>query len=313
MLWTCKQKALSVPPAIENRKSKSSHSSQIEVCLKNKDKVQKKSQLGRPLVSIVTVVRNGELTLEQTIKSVIDQTYDNIEYIIIDGDSTDKTIDIIKKYQWAVKWISEQDKGIYDAMNKGIEIASGDIIGIINSDDFYLERAVEKIVSEAVKYLNSDIFYGNIIYNIPGRPLRIVRSKHPLRKSDFCYMPVMHPAVFIRRSCYRKYGAFDLRYRLSADHDLMLRLLAAKVEFHYLDETIAQMQACGASTENLEGMKEIRRILLKHNSSPHTFLRFTLSFSRVAIIQSLKKWKVTKELLYFYRFLKDLLRKPLVN
>lgn len=263
-----------------------------------------------PKISVITVTYNSAQTVEKTIQSVINQQYLNLEYIIIDGGSTDETINIVKRYYPHVsKLISEQDRGIYDAMNKGIHIASGDILGIINSDDFYLEGAFEKVIYEAIKHPSSEVLYGNIIYNVPGRPLCLLRSKYPLRKSDFCYMPLMHPAVFIRQSCYKKYGSFDMRYRLSADHDLMLRLLEAKVEFHYLDEAIAQMQAGGASTKNLEGVREIQAILWKHNASLYTLLRSALYFSRVAIVQLSNEWKMMKQLLHLYHHSKDLIQK----
>ncbi len=263
-----------------------------------------------PKLSIITVTYNSAETLEQTIQSVIYQQYPNLEYIIVDGGSTDKTITIIQNYQFCItKWISEKDNGLYEAMNKGIKMASGEIIGIINSDDFYLEGAFNKIISATVKHPDSDVFYGNIVYDLPDYPLLISRSKHPLKKSDFCSMPIMHPTVFVRQDCYQKYGAFDLNYQLSADHELMLRLLKAKVRFYYLNENIAQMRAGGVSTQDLHGMREIRAILSKHNASFYTFFRFALSFSRVTTVRLISKWQVIRVLLRIYRTLKSMLQK----
>lgn len=156
-------------------------------------------------VSIITVVFNGVKTLEQTIQSVINQTYKNIEYIIIDGGSTDGTLDIIKKYEDKISfWISEKDKGLYDAMNKGISFAKGEIIGMINSDDWYEANAVELIVQAYGKNPDKKIFHGDR-FDVKEDGSRKIRKFHP-SKTKFMYygMTYNHPSMFVKKEVYQQ-------------------------------------------------------------------------------------------------------------
>ena len=164
-------------------------------------------------VSIVTVCFNSEKTIERTIKSVLNQTYTNLEYVIIDGKSSDKTIDIIKKYEaefidrdFRYIYISEKDKGMYDAMNKGVKIASGKIIGILNSDDWYEEQAVEKIVNAYQDNGLGDIFMGAIrIFN--GKNIIIKYAKDRKYKTSRNFN---HPAMFVTKECYKDVGDYGI-------------------------------------------------------------------------------------------------------
>jgi glycosyltransferase involved in cell wall biosynthesis len=196
------------------------------------------------LVSIITIVYNGQDNIERAIKSVIDQTYRNIEYIIIDGGSTDNTLSIIKKFGYAVtNLVSEKDQGIADAFNKGINRANGALIGIINSDDWYEPDAVEKIVRHIG---NHDIAYGDQQYwkgdqrdyVIKGNLSRLPRQ-----------MSVNHPTVFVKAACYRKYGFFDPNYRCAMDYDVMLRFMVNGCTFIHVPSIIANMQWGGFSDE----------------------------------------------------------------
>lgn len=174
-------------------------------------------------VSIITVCYNSEMTIERTIQSVLAQTYKNLEYIIIDGKSSDRTMEIVGRYepmfQGRMKVISEPDQGIYDAMNKGIRNASGTLIGIINSDDHYEPDAVEKIVREMTdaKY---QILYGMLRVKHGEIETRITMPKHENLENEM----IAHPTCFVTKSVYEDFGMFDLRYRSCADHDFMLRM-----------------------------------------------------------------------------------------
>lgn len=176
-----------------------------------------------PLVSIITVCYNSADTIEDTIKSVLEQTYRNIEYIIVDGKSTDQTISLVKKYELLsggrLFYISEKDEGIYDAMNKGIEMARGELIGIINSDDYYERDAVENMVRHYERD-KEQVLYGMMRIIEENQERRIVMdSHHFIRK-----VMIPHCTCFVKKEIYEEYGKFNLRYKYVADYDLMLRL-----------------------------------------------------------------------------------------
>lgn len=174
-------------------------------------------------VSIVTVCRNSEKTIQKTIQSVKNQSYSNIEYIIVDGKSTDNTVEIIKaaepEFEGRMRWISEPDGGIYDAMNKGIGMATGDLVGIINSDDFYEVNAVSDIVSSMTedKY---QILYGFMRTLKDGKERSIEFYSHEFLENGM----ICHPTCFVTKKLYDDYGAFDLKYISVADYDFLLRM-----------------------------------------------------------------------------------------
>lgn len=201
-------------------------------------------------VSIITVCFNAELTIEQTIRSVIEQSYQNIEYIIIDGKSSDHTLDIIAKYADKIsKVISEPDKGIYDAMNKGIRNATGDIIGILNSDDWY-EKDVIKRVVEAFEKNNSQIVHGDVrfIYGDGSSENTVTDSMNKL----WYEMVVRHPATFVRREVYQKEGVFDDTFRVAGDYEFILRCYANNVKFYYLNTILTNFRMTGISNQQEE-------------------------------------------------------------
>jgi len=208
-------------------------------------------------VTIITVCYNSAKTIQETIESVLSQDYQNIEYIIIDGLSSDGTLDIIKDFGPQIsKFISEKDKGLYDAMNKGISLATGDIIGIINSDDIYAHNKVISQVISKFEQKNIDIVYGDLYYfktGFPNRALRYYRGGvFSLARVSYGLMPP-HPTFFIKRNVYGKYGKFDTTYTLSADFDLILRFLGLhKVPFEYIPEVLVKMRTGGKSTSSLK-------------------------------------------------------------
>src|SRR5687768_6631893 len=208
-------------------------------------------------MSIITVSYNSASTIRDTIESVLSQDYNNIEYIIIDGVSNDETQSIIRSYGTSIsKFISEKDNGLYDAMNKGIALASGDIIGILNSDDIY---ANHKVISQVIAKFHEkkvDVVYGDLYYfktGFPNHPLRYYRGgKFSLNRVAYGLMPP-HPTFFIKKSVYEKYGNFDTKYTLSADFDLILRFLGVhKVPFEYIPDILVKMRTGGKSTTSLK-------------------------------------------------------------
>ena len=219
--------------------------------------------MSNPLISIVTVSYNAASTIEQTILSVLNQTYPNIEYIIIDGGSTDGTLEIIKKYAHKLSyWVSEPDEGIYDAMNKGIAHAQGDLVGIINSDDWY-EDIIEKVVSSYQKRPEPEcLFHGNIRFYSSNS---FIVSKPCLNLAQLYRGTILfHPTLFVPRKVYDRIGGFQPHYRIAADYDFILRCYQANYRFVYLNEVIANMRTDGESnTHQLEGYQEVLQIALK--------------------------------------------------
>lgn len=216
-------------------------------------------------VSIITVSYNAEQTIEQTIKSVISQTYKNIEYIIIDGASTDLTCQIISKYQPYINTIiSEKDEGLYYAMNKGIGCAKGDIIGILNSDDTYVKDAVSKVV-EYYQKTDADVIYGNALWVEKEKELGIYKCDNI---EDLWYrMAIPHPAAFVKAEVYKKYGVFNTKYKIAADYELMLRFFCKGLHFGHLDNVITYFRRGGTSYQNLKiSTEDAREIALYYIS-----------------------------------------------
>ena len=208
-------------------------------------------------VSIITVVWNNKETIKDAIESVLNQTYENIEYIIIDGASTDGTVELIQNYGSKIsQFISEKDKGLYDAMNKGISLATGDVIGILNSDDFYInEHVIQKIV-DTFKENNVNSVFADLVFVKPNNLEKIVRyydsSKFHPSKFAYGWMPA-HPTFFVKREFYEKYGVYKTDYKIAADYELLTRFLAKyKLSYFYLKESIIKMRVGGVSTSGLK-------------------------------------------------------------
>jgi glycosyltransferase involved in cell wall biosynthesis len=219
-----------------------------------------------PLVSIITVVFNGKTHIEQSIKSVLAQTYSNIEYIIIDGASTDGTIDIIKKYEANISiFISEKDSGIYNAMNKGLKLAKGDIIAILNADDYYYPETIQLIVDKFAES-QPDVVYGNITKLREFSGQEYFKEVQPNIELMEQTMPIFHPATFIKKQVYDEVGVFNETYQLSADYDLIYRIYKADRQFEYINKALTVFRIGGASNVNCNSYKEGFQILLSHNS-----------------------------------------------
>ena len=230
-------------------------------------------------ISLITVCYNSARTINDTLASVLNQRYGNVEYIIVDGLSKDNTLEIISDFEIkflekckSLIWISEKDSGIYDAMNKGIRMATGDVIGILNSDDFYINECVISDVMEKFNTLDIDSLYGDILFVSEENPEKIVRrwKSSPFIRGSFkkSWHPP-HPGFFVKRSIYETYGYFDTEFRIAADYELMLRFLHRyAISTYYLDSYIVKMRYGGESTKNIEninkGRNEIKNAWIKN-------------------------------------------------
>jgi glycosyltransferase involved in cell wall biosynthesis len=219
-------------------------------------------------VSLITASFNSEKYLTDAINSVASQSYNNIEYIIVDGASVDRTLDIINSNKNIItKFISEPDMGFYDAINKGIKMASGEIIGILNSDDFfYDEHVVEKVV-DAFKENNVDALFGDVTFVKANEPSRVVRYYSSKRfypgKFKFGYMPA-HPSFYAKRELFEKFGYYMTDYKIAADYELLIRFLYIyKVSYRYIEMPFVIMRTGGASNKTIYSNyllnKEIKR------------------------------------------------------
>lgn len=221
--------------------------------------------------SIITVCYQSEKTIERTIKSVLAQTYKDYEYIIVDGCSKDRTLDIVKKYEplfeGRMKWKSEPDKGIYDAMNKGIERSSGEMIGIVNSDD-WLEPDTLEVVNEFSKNVEEDSVYtGDIRYYYVNGDVQVISYNYSKLKhcSKFYLIGVNHPATFVPKSLYEKYGTFDTNLKIMADGDFITRLYYNDVSFVFIPQVLSNQTDGGASQTYLNRTLQDYKYVLDKN------------------------------------------------
>jgi len=215
-------------------------------------------------VSLITISYNAEDTIEDTIQSVINQSYKNIEYIIIDGLSNDNTLNIIEKYKSRIsKVVSEKDKGLYDAMNKGISNCTGDVIGMLNSDDLL---ASPDIIEKLVKVFESektDAIYGDLVYvdreDIEKIKRKWISKKYKKGAFKRGWMPP-HPTFYVKKELYQYYGKFDLRFKTSADYELMLRMIHKhNVKLSYLSEIMVKMRVGGQSNVSVKNRLNANR------------------------------------------------------
>ena len=223
-------------------------------------------------ISIITVCYNSAATIEKTIQSVAAQTYNNIEYLVVDGNSKDATLSIIKKYDTVItKWVSEPDKGLYDAMNKGIALATGDLVGILNSDDtFATETVLEEVANFHTKN-TIDASVGDIVqHNTTGKIVRRYSAANwQPNKLKIGFMPA-HPAIFFKRDLFDNFGNYQLDFTIGADYELITRFfLKNKITWNYSGITTTKMLVGGLSSSGMSSYqlisKEIAKALSRNN------------------------------------------------
>lgn len=208
-------------------------------------------------VSIITITYNSAETIEDTIQSVISQDYPHIEYIIVDGASKDHTLEIAERYRSSIsKIVSERDKGIYDAMNKGVALATGDLIGILNSDDFYADNHVISDIVKTLELAKADACYADLVYVDRLETSKVIRAwkSGEYRHGHFLrgWMPP-HPTFFVKRSFYDAYGLYSLELRSAADYELMLRFIHKHgISLSYLPRVITKMRTGGQSNVTIK-------------------------------------------------------------
>lgn len=239
-------------------------------------------------VSIITITYNSSATVHDTLVSAAAQSYPDIEHIVVDGASSDNTLDIVKQFPHVAKLVSEKDRGIYHAMNKGLSLATGDVIGILNSDDFFsapdvIEQIVEAFTPEV------KIVFGDIVFVSPTNTSKIIRRYSAKNwmpsKFRWGFMPP-HPACYIRRECFDEAGGYQEDYRISSDYELLTRFLhKKKYPFRYLPLNVVTMRAGGVSTKNIKARyilnKEIVRACRENGIYTNMFL-LTFKYFRKA-------------------------------
>lgn len=231
-------------------------------------------------ISIITVTFNSAETIEKTIQSVFNQSYKNVEYIIVDGKSTDETLAIIETYKSHItKIVSEKDNGLYDALNKGIALATGDIIGILHSDDFYTDTNVLQLYADTFSKNDSDAVYSDLYYVDRINTAKIIRKwkSGSYKANSFLYgwMPP-HPTFFVKSDCYKKFGNFNLQLKSAADYELMLRFIHKnKINISYLQYFTVKMRVGGKSnasvTNRVNANIEDRKAWEINNLKPYFF------------------------------------------
>ena len=246
-------------------------------------------------ISIITSVYNNKETIKDAIESVLNQTYQNIEYIIVDGASTDGTTEIIQNYKDKIAIFStEPDKGIYDGLNKGISLATGDVICFLHSDDLYASDDIVKKVANEFNGTDitkeSKVFdgvYGDLMYtpkDDTSKVLRYWKSKDfDMSLLEKGWMPA-HPTLFLRKEVYEKYGKFDLDFKIAGDYDFMLRVLSAGIKVKYLPEVLYKMRVGGESNKSIKNIiqksKEDLRAL-KHNNIGDIYTLLIKNLSKI--------------------------------
>ena len=239
-----------------------------------------------PVVSIITVVYNAEKHIQQAMDSVFNQTYKNIEYIIVDGASKDNTVNIIKNNESRIaKWVSEKDKGITDAFNKGIKMCTVEIVGLVNADDWLEPNAIELAVQN---FENADIVYGDIRFWHREKPTVRVHSDHSRLRTG---MTVAHPACYVKLWVYKKLGTFDTQYKVAMDYELLLRFFQNGIRFEKVDAIFASMRTEGNSDKRWKlGIEEELKIKGKYFSKTGNLYHFVRQYAIFTIKDVLRKF-----------------------
>ena len=240
-------------------------------------------------ISIITVIYNGAATIRECIESVLSQKYP-VEYIIVDGGSIDGTLNIVNEYKSRIgNIVSESDDGMYEAMNKGIKLATGDIVGILNSDDFYVNNDVISTVVAEFEAKNVDSVFADLVFITREEPEKIVRyynsSDFNPKKFAYGWMPA-HPTFFLKRNIYEKYGLFKTDYKIASDYELLARFLSKhKISYSYIPKVLIIMRTGGLSTKSLKSNlilnKEIVRACAENGIETNIFKVYSKYFVKM--------------------------------
>ncbi len=248
-------------------------------------------------ISIITVAYNSEETIGGTLRSVANQNYPNIEHIVVDGGSKDSTMDIVRSFPHVALAVSERDRGIYDAMNKGLSLATGDVVGFLNSDDIYADSEVLERVANVFELKSVDSLYSDLAFfkDHEANITRVWNAGLIKRKRFlFGWMPP-HPTFFARKSVYDRFGGFDINFRQAADYELMLRFLYRHgISSHYLMGTSVKMRVGGASNASLgnrwRANREDRFAWEKNALEPHFFTIWMKPLAKLQQFQAVYRW-----------------------
>ena len=245
-------------------------------------------------ISLITATYNSAETLRDTMQSVLNQTFTDIDYIIVDGGSKDATIDIVKEFEpefeGRLRWVSERDKGIYDAMNKGVRMAQGEIVGILNSDDFFASEKVLETVNNAftknptIEGVYADVRY--VDWNNTSKTVRMFSGKD-FKREKLCWgkMPP-HPSFYVRRECYDRCGLYSLDYPICADYDMFVKMIwEENISTMYIDDVFVNMRSGGTSSSGIKVhrkiMKERMRCVREHNLPSNFFKQTSRYFEKI--------------------------------
>ena len=240
-------------------------------------------------ISIITSVYNNKETIAEAIESVLSQTYENIEYIVVDGASTDGTVEIVEQYADRIgTFVSEPDRGIYDGLNKGIALATGDVVGFLHSDDLFEDEYVVEKIARAFESSGAESIYGDLTYVTKENTGKVVRywksGQFSYAKLKRGWMPP-HPTFYVKRDVYERYGVFDTTFKIAADYDTVLRFLGReKISTHYIPEVLVKMRLGGASNKSLKNLIQKSREdlkAMKNNGVGHVGSLFVKNASKL--------------------------------
>ena len=234
-------------------------------------------------ISLITATYNSAETLRDTMQSVLNQAFKDVDYIIVDGGSKDTTMDIVKefepKFEGRLRWVSEKDKGIYDAMNKGVKMAQGNIVGILNSDDFFAsDHVLEKVNDAFTENPAIDGIYADVRYvdwNDTSKKVRMFSGKD-FKREKLCWgkMPP-HPSFYVKRECYDKFGLYSLDYPICADYDMFVKMIwEGNINTLYINDVFVNMRSGGTSSNGIKVHKKImkeRMLCVREHKMPSNF------------------------------------------
>ena len=245
-------------------------------------------------ISLITATYNSAETLRDTLQSVLNQTFKDIDYIIVDGNSKDNTMDIVKEFEslfeGRLRWVSEPDKGIYDAMNKGVKMAQGDVVGILNSDDFFAANDIlEKVNAAFTENPAIDGVYADVRYvewNDTSKTVRMFSGKD-FKREKLCWgkMPP-HPSFYVKRECYDNFGLYSLNYPICADYDMFVKMIwIGNINTLYINDVFVNMRSGGTSSNGIKVhrkiMRERMRCVREHNMPSNFFMQTSRYFEKI--------------------------------